>query len=236
MIASACIVFDGFCGMGGAALGMIQAGAMPTGVDNARAFKKGNPRYPGHFRWGNVLTVESWRTLDGKSFTDQFDLLWFSPPCQGYSPMTNIIGSNDNHPRLIPEVRAMADRIGKPYIIENVEGAKAELVDPIMLCGYMFGLRLQHHRCFEIHGFKVVVPEHHCRDEQPEEKRQKYSVVGNPVSCPRKNIDYADVVRERPLAMGITHIPTGSRWFAEAIPPAYSKYIIEQFIRWRVEP
>ena len=58
------------------------------------------------------------------------------------------------HPKLIEEVRDMLTAWGGPWIIENVEGAKNELRNPVMLCGSMFGLEsngfhLRRHRYFE---------------------------------------------------------------------------------------
>jgi DNA (cytosine-5)-methyltransferase 1 len=66
--------------------------------------------------------------------------------------MTKKWGRSDEHPDFIAEVREELDAIGAPYVIENVEGAP--LVNPLMLCGSMFGLRsgeyqLRRHRLFE---------------------------------------------------------------------------------------
>jgi DNA (cytosine-5)-methyltransferase 1 len=56
------------------------------------------------------------------------------------------------HLNLIPATRAMLQASGVPYIIENVVGAP--LINPITLCGTMFGLgvddaELRRHRIFE---------------------------------------------------------------------------------------
>jgi DNA (cytosine-5)-methyltransferase 1 len=47
------------------------------------------------------------------------------------------------HPDLIGPTRALLEEIGRPYVIENVETARAELRDPIRLCGSSFGLGFQ---------------------------------------------------------------------------------------------
>ena len=64
-----------------------------------------------------------------------------SPPCQFYSIMTNSRpGQADKYPNLIGPVRELLIATGKPYVIENVEGARAWLKDPVTLCGFQFGL------------------------------------------------------------------------------------------------
>lgn len=228
-------MLDGFCGGGGTAMGAIQAGAVVIGID---ILKKCRRYYPGIFIQGNVLKIETWTQLNGHPFLEQFDLLWFSPPCQRYSPETKIKGNPKDHPDLIEATREIALHTGLPYIIENVEGAKDLLRNPIMLCGYMFKdkegrrYRLERHRYFEC-SFSVTQPQHPDHKSIPEEECQKYSVVGNPVGSITKGIIYADVIKEWPRAMGLYHIPPGSRLFAEAIPPYFSRYLIEQFKEWR---
>jgi DNA (cytosine-5)-methyltransferase 1 len=123
-------------------------------------------------------------------------------------------------------------------VIENVEEARDELRNPALLCGSMFGLethprpdgwRLQRHRLFET-SFPVLAPV--CQhDERP--------VIGI----------YGGHFRDRRRATGTNHkpdtnvptelgfkamgIPFGSMTAAEisdAIPPAYSRYIVEQWL------
>ena len=78
----------------------------------------------------------------------EYDLIHASPPCQGYSHLTPAKNKGD-HEKLIPAVRALMQNLGKPYVIENVAGARHELENPVMLCGSMFWLRTQRHRYFE---------------------------------------------------------------------------------------
>ena len=47
----------------------------------------------------------------------------------------------------------------KPYIIENVVGAP--LIDPIMLCGSSFNLRVRRHRLFES-NLKIISVKPFC--------------------------------------------------------------------------
>ena len=70
-----------------------------------------------------------------------------SPPCKGYTKLMFIHGKE--YPRLIALTRAALQTIEKPYVIENVYDARRELINPILLCGTMFDLRVQRHRVFE---------------------------------------------------------------------------------------
>jgi hypothetical protein len=64
-----------------------------------------------------------------------------SPPCQWYTrgnaPRR---GTETKWERSIPPVRETLQSTGRPYVIENVKDAVWDMVDPIMLCGCMFGL------------------------------------------------------------------------------------------------
>lgn len=205
-------------------MGLIQAGHRVTGVDIKKSAGK---YYPGTFIHANAMKILSWRSLSG-SFLEGFDLIWASPPCQGWSTVTQRWINQDpakyakKYPVLIPRLRAILQQSGKPYIIENVPGAPLE--HPVELCGLMFGLSLYRHRHFEC-SFPVVQPTHIKHDGQ-----QPFSVYGNPRSNPKQGEVYSELVKSWPGQMGLYHIPAGSRFFAEAIPPAFSKYLIEQFL------
>lgn len=144
---------DLFCCAGGAGAGLAAAGFDVTGVDIVN-----RKRYPFNFILGDAMEVD----LSG------YDLIWASPPCQGYSAMRHAPGAV-GAARLIDAVR---DRMPRDtmWVIENVEGAKGEMIDPFTLCGSMFdlgaqGCRLQRHRLFEA-NFHVSVPD--CsHDDRP---------------------------------------------------------------------
>ncbi len=107
------------------------------------------PRYPFAFAQGDALAYLA-------AHGHEYDAIHASPPCQGYSHLTPE-AHRGNYPKLIPQLRAMLRELGKPYIIENVAGARHELENPVMLCGSMFGLRTQRHRYFET-NFPVSAP------------------------------------------------------------------------------
>ena len=129
-------LLDLFCGAGGAAVGYHQMGFEVVGVDIAL-----QPNYPFPFIQADALTLD-------QCFLAAFDVIHASPPCQAYSDLAARNGNGDSWPKLIEPIRTMLSDVGKPYVIENVDGAP--LQDYIVLCGTMFpGLRVLRHRLFE---------------------------------------------------------------------------------------
>jgi DNA (cytosine-5)-methyltransferase 1 len=195
---------DLFCGAGGASMGLKQAGFELTGVDIAP-----QKRYPFTFIQKNALDV----TLKG------YDFIWASPPCQAFSLAQRI--RKRAHPDLVEPIRKRLKRWGGPYVIENVIGAP--LINPVELCGAMFGLKVYRHRIFES-NFAIKPPEHLEHLVPTTKMGRKYKegefmhVVGN----------FSGVDQAR-LAMGIHWMSRDE--LREAIPPAFSKFIAEQFMR-----
>jgi DNA (cytosine-5)-methyltransferase 1 len=136
-------VLDLFCGGGGCSAGYARAGFDPYGVD-----KHPQPAYP---FWD--VEQADWRAVLGDSaFVESFELVHASPVCKGYTPLRAL--SSAVHPLEIGEVRVALERTGLPYVIENVVGARADMRDPVLLCGSMFdlgldGAVLKRHRLFE---------------------------------------------------------------------------------------
>ena len=129
-------LLDLFCGAGGAAMGYHRAGFDDiTGVDI-----KPMPRYPFKFIQGDALEYLA-------AHGAEYDVIHASPPCQAYSIMQHANHMRKDHPDLVDSVRDALKQTGKPWIIENVPGAP--LIDPILLCGLSFGLRVIRHRLFE---------------------------------------------------------------------------------------
>jgi DNA (cytosine-5)-methyltransferase 1 len=129
-------LLDLFCGAGGAAMGYHRAGFEVVGVDI-----NPQPRYPFEFHQADALTFP----LDG------FDAIHASPPCQAYSAQ-RVAWNARAYPRLIEPIRERLIDWGATWVIENVP--QAPLLDPVRLCGSMFGLGalnqyLQRHRLFE---------------------------------------------------------------------------------------
>jgi DNA (cytosine-5)-methyltransferase 1 len=222
---------DLYCAAGGATLGYQQAGFRVTGVDLIP-----QPRYIGdEFVQMDALEYLVTADLSG------FDYIHASPPCQ-HDTILRYAPGKHRDARLIAPTRAALIKTGKPWVIENVEGAP--LINPVTLCGSMFGLetdlyprgfRLERHRLFET-SFPLAAPGPCSHDDRP--------VVGI----------YGGHFRNRRRAKGANHrsgsnvprqfgfkamgIPLGSMTVAEisdAIPPAYSRFIAEAFLRWRAQ-
>lgn len=194
---------DLFCCQGGASVGLYRAGFQMIGVDI-----KPQPKYPYEFYQDDALNFP----------LEDADFVWASPPCQGYSNLTPH-ETKATWAKLIPEVRKRLREYRKPYCIENVAGAKNELINPVMLCGSMFGLRTQRHRYFEV-SFPLSAPKECDHREIPllvttaskgsREKRFKLGMQPK-------------TVKNAPLAYGIDWMDSAG--LKEAIPPAYAQFI-----------
>lgn len=194
---------DLFCCEGGASMGLHLAGFDVVGVDI-----EPQPRYPFTFHQADAMTFP----LEG------FDFIWASPPCQAYSHLTPN-NSKDNYPKLIPQLRERLIKSGIPYCIENVAGAKNELIDPTMLCGSMFGLRTQRHRFFET-SFSLAAPARCDHSEIP----LLVTTASKASRAKRLKLGIQPkTVKNAPLAYGIDWMDFNG--LKEAIPPAYATYI-----------
>jgi site-specific DNA-cytosine methylase len=202
-------VLDLFCGIGGASRGLYDAGLLPCGIDNAF-----HVDYP-FFIIGKDIVKNPDFIIE---YSKSFDLIWASPPCQCYS-----FGSkrwNKQYSDLIDSTRELLFKTGKPFVIENVSGAPIR--KDLMLCGVMFGLKLIKHRYFEIHGFKVEQLKH--KKHVGTVKNKIYvTTAGHGGDGSNKISDWQD-------ALGIKWT-RNKQGLANAIPPAYSKYIGDQFIK-----
>jgi DNA (cytosine-5)-methyltransferase 1 len=243
-------LLDLFCCAGGAGMGYHRAGFEVVGVDI-----KPQPRYPFEFHQADALDVLS-RMLKGEKFQasdgnwygiDDFDAIHASPPCQRYSTMTAGRWQDriESHPDLIAPVRDLLKQTGRPYVIENVEGARAELINPILLCGTMFGLQTKHgsqlrrHRYFEMSTPMFLVPtcQHNNGSvigvygggQNPARRRPAtIGVWGHAGGSSARDGLTQFGTQDRRDAMGIDWM-TGNE-LSEAIPPAYTEYIGKQLL------
>jgi DNA (cytosine-5)-methyltransferase 1 len=221
---------DLFCGAGGAAMGLHQAGFEEIiGIDI-----NPQPDYPFEFIQADI-------TKD-KIDLDGFDLIWASPPCQRFCPGVTR-ANREKFPDLIEWSRFLFN--GTPAVIENVIGAP--LRRDLLLCGVMFNLKTYRHRIFEISGFRVEQPRHPphlkknyngdmitvCADTPIRVgygsnpiKRRNLRARLNITHPRRKPLDLYREVMQMPWVQDVKMI-------SEAVPPAYSEYIGKEFIRNR---
>lgn len=213
-------LLDLFCGAGGAAAGYAAAGFDVVGVDLAP-----QPRFPYEFVQSDAL---DYLIAHGA----EFDVIHASPPCQLYSKITGQHGAAQraSHPDLVEPTRQLLIAAGRPYVIENVEGAP--LVEPMMLCGTMFGLGttiagewrpLRRHRLWESSVW--LWPPQACAHIRGQRSVYVYGHAGGSSSRDGWTAGSTDDWR---AAMGIDWM-TGDE-LAEAIPPAYTEWIGRQLI------
>lgn len=223
-------LLDLFCCAGGAAEGYRRAGFTDiVGID-----KDPQPRYPFTFVRGDALEYLA-------AHGHEFDAIHASPPCQAYSEATPM-AHRGNHPDLIAPTRDLLDAIGKPYIIENVENARDQLINPIKLCGTMFGLHFWRHRYFELSWHPLILLpscQHSGISSTLAVIDGERRTVQTPVLCTgggdgkrskRKNHRPRQPVVEIRWAMDLPWMT--QQELSEAIPPAYTeflgKYLLEE--------
>jgi DNA (cytosine-5)-methyltransferase 1 len=210
-------ILDLFCGAGGAAMGYHRAfpDAEIIGVDN-----RPMPRYPFTFVLADAMLVAP--------SACNFDLVHASPPCQRYSDLAKRNGNAHDWPDYIPALRRIFRRYSTPWVIENVEGAP--LRNPVMLCGTMFpGLRVIRHRLFETSFSVGITPPHgkHSLVFTHDKRKAHYGQLDQDTSFVQVTGGGNATVANKGAAMGIDWM-TGAE-LNEAIPPAYTEYIGEQF-------
>ena len=218
-------LLDLFCCAGGCAKGYHDVGFEILGVDIVD-----RPNYP--YDFVKMDAIEFLETMDLR----EFDVIHASPPCQRYSKLKHL--SNDiekwdlNHVDLVDVTREALKKTGKPYVIENVEGAP--LINPIKLYGSQFpNLYTQRPRLFESN---ILLKE-------PNTPRQKHK-TGKLGSGPAEDgfITVAGIKPQR--GMNETQMKLyygfalgGIDWMSleeltQAIPPAYTEFIGKQIIEY----
>jgi len=201
-------VLDLYCGAGGAAMGYHQAGWTDiTGVD-----VEPQSHCPFAFVQGDALEYL-------RAHGAEFDVIHASPPCQRYSVGAKYRNSHMTHPDSVPPLLSALQQLeeGRPLcIIENVPGAP--LPGAIQLCGEMFGLHVIRHRLF-LANVPLRQPAHVLPHRGKVKGGDYCSVAGHGGQGRRARHLWA-------AAMQIDWM-TGPE-MAQAVPPAYTRYIAEQ--------
>lgn len=143
------LLLDLFCCAGGAGEGYRQAGFHVVGVDILP-----QPHNPHEFYQDDALEVLD-TLLSGQDWNEyqlqDFAVIHASPECKSYTNCN--LSPKENYQQLIAPIRQLLRQTGRPWVIENVMGAKGHLNASLMLCGSMFGLPMERHRLFESNVF-----------------------------------------------------------------------------------
>jgi len=223
-------ILDLFCCAGGAGTGYERAGFDVYAID-----LDPQPNNPHPFHQGDALealrTVIASRRIefthkDGRVESlslDEFDAIHASPPCQGYTTMSaKYPVAQALWPQLITPTRKLLEATGKPYVIENVAGARKHMRSPMKLSGGMFGLGVERPRLFESNiplqslPFRRADPVVGVYGRSHDGRRLWTRADGTELRAAR-------TLAEGRLAMGIGWM----EWheLTEAIPPAFTEHI-----------
>lgn len=187
-------------------MGYYLAGFDVVGVDH-----EPQPHYPFRFIKDDALEYLY-------KHGEEFDVVHASPPCQ-FATRASMQWRKEgrSYPNLIAPTRYLLLHIGVTYfIIENVVGSP--LLNPIMLNGAMFGLRVKRDRLFETN---FTIPPFQLPS-------QKGSVpMGRPFDARKGSVFYPvghfSGVAEARIAMEIDWMNQSE--LSQAIPPAYTRFI-----------
>jgi len=209
-------LLDLYCKAGGAAMGYHQAGFEVTGVDI-----EPQPNYPFAFIQADAIEYL-------KANYKKYDVIHASPPCQKYSASTaQFRKSGKVYPDLLAGTRGELIKTRKPYIIENVQGAPMR--KDVILNGEMFGLKVIRVRWFELdNGLFIMMPAKTQIKKNMVINGERISVYGN--GHYRDHKTHKMPVFKKESVLETWRFAMGIDWMtrlelAEAIPPAYTKYI-----------
>jgi DNA (cytosine-5)-methyltransferase 1 len=213
-------ILDLFCGAGGASMGYHLAGFEVVGVDI-----NPQPHYPFEFHREDAFDFfnSHWRG---------FNAFHASPKCQGHTKAISIhkkkpwFNSHESSRSQIPKIRNLFNLTDRFWVIENVPNAP--LIDPIKLRGNLFGLGVIRDRLFET-NFYLPQPILTPIKKGSTNSHRGLSTGGDYICVAGHNF----LVSEARIAMDIPWM--NQKELAQAIPPAYTKWIGEHMIKKRVD-
>jgi len=221
-------ILDLFACAGGAGEGYRQAGFDVMGVDLVQ-----HRRNPHPLIVADVLALPL-------EFLRMFDAVHASPPCQGLTEMNN---DKSRWLNLIPQTRALLKASGLPYVIENVRGARDELIDPVSLFGTMFDCHLVTSRGQRFDLSRERLFETNFPLQAPDDPGARYpiaNVYGGHLRArggdyrtgkgTGRTVDFPG--EDRPaLARQLMGMPWASMGeISEAVPPAYTRHVGAQLM------
>lgn len=234
------LLYDLYCGAGGATKGYQRAGFRVVGIDIMK-----QPRYCGD-GFVEMDALEFLRRLMAGEY-ERPAAIHASPPCQAYSIANHAHRRGGaEYPDLVGSTRTMLASVGAPYIIENVVGAP--LQDYVVLCGLSFGLAVLRHRLFESNVLLLAPPHESHRGKRVgidyeivvgggagsnsrKAIRKIFSVAGTAGKWRiwgDREISKGSIADWRE-AMGIEWM--NRRELTQAIPPAYTEFLGRQLIQ-----
>ncbi|MFE3409427.1 DNA methylase [Streptomyces mirabilis] len=209
-------VLDLCCCAGAASKGFRDAGA--THIEGWDIVPREN--YPYTFHQGDALAA-----LADVEYLRTFHYVHVSPPCQAKCTLT--LGTNAHlagrYVDMYDEVRDLMYASGVPGSIENPR-ARPDMV----LCGEMFGLGVLRHRKFELVNWSAPAPAHVKHRGRVRGWRHGEWFDGPYIAAYGKGGGKGSVA-EIQQAMGIDWTDVHEE-LTEAIPPAYTRYVAEQFL------
>jgi len=192
-------------------MGYHRAGFEVTGVD-----KEPQPRFPFAFVQADALKYL-------REHGREYDAIHTSPPCQRFSSTASLHPDNV-YPDPVGPTRVELEKIGHPWVIENVPGAPIR--KDIVLCGTGFGLRVIRHRWFEVNWeAPVLVPP--CNHWSP---TAEWGRRGRRTGNLHTVCGHDGRIGEWREAMQIDWMDKGG--LAQAIPPAYTEFIGRALLGW----
>jgi len=211
---------DLFCGGGGAAAGLMDAGYEVHGIDI-------DPRHSDYYPGASFRDMDALEICEDELAS--YDLVWASPPCQRWSRSTPI---KDHHPDLIRTLRTMLSGTDQ-WVIENVP--LAPIMPDIRLTGPMVGLpRIERLRHFEVSDWirerllmawdqppLIVPPAESWRSGRMCTITSSLSSLSHYYPRKRAGLPGRVPVSEAAKVMGIRHRMT-TKQIGEAVPPPYA--------------
>ena len=179
----------------------------------------------------NIETTESDVCGHRASFAGNIHEKTFQRVFAGCEPLERN-GKYGEHPDFIPQTRELLEKIGKPYIIENVDGAP--LQNPIALYGSQFkNLYTQRKRLFES-NIELKTPDTPMVQRKTPTAGNGFGEDGFIAICGSGGVRGMNS-RQIPLYWGFAL--GGIDWMtraelAEAIPPAYTEFLGKQLIEF----
>ncbi len=189
------LMYDLCCGGGGVARVALEMGWRVIGVDN-----EPQPDYPGEFILADALKPP---------LRPIADLVWASPNCEGYSPLHYSL-PHIARARDVNLFRPLCQALGKHYVIENANTCP-DLIDPVKLCGFMFGRPFIRHRKFEA---SFLIP-------QPKHVTHRGKWIQTTAHGKHTHKEFSE-------AMGLNNMANES--LGKAVPSVYTQFILTWFL------